>query len=131
MGESKDEKKQAVEMDASKDEEKQEVKMKASRDEEKQAAEMKASEDEEKQAAEMGENKDEEKEQSIKPIEEEDERVYRVLVNSEEQYALWFADHEIPKGWEGVGPTGKKEVCLSYIKEVWTDMRPKSLRQMA
>ena len=58
----------------------------------------------------------------------EKEEIYKVLVNQEEQYSIWAANQETPKGWESVGPTGTKEVCLSYIKEVWTDMRPKSIR---
>lgn len=51
------------------------------------------------------------------------------LINGEEQYSLWFAWKEIPFGWTKVGPIGSKEKCLQYIKEVWTDIRPKSLRE--
>ncbi|MBD3557345.1 MbtH family protein [Planktothrix sp. FACHB-1355] len=54
---------------------------------------------------------------------------YAVVMNHEEQYSIWFADREIPAGWNEVGKTGTKEECLSYIKEVWTDMRPLSLRK--
>ena len=32
-------------------------------------------------------------------------------------------------GWQAVGMQGGKEECLAYIDEVWTDMRPLSLRQ--
>lgn len=53
---------------------------------------------------------------------------YIVLINDEEQYSLWQAGKSIPLGWQQVGPTGEKEICLNYIKEVWTDMRPKSVR---
>jgi MbtH protein len=60
---------------------------------------------------------------------DEDDREYRVLVNEEEQYSLWFASHEIPKGWRDTGKAGKKADCLAYVKEVWTDMRPLSLRR--
>lgn len=60
--------------------------------------------------------------------EKKNERIYKVLVNQEEQYSIWPADQKTPNGWEKVGPTGIKEVCLSYVKEVWTDMRPKSIR---
>jgi len=28
-----------------------------------------------------------------------------------------------------IGTSGTKTVCLEHIKEVWTDMRPKSLRE--
>ena len=60
---------------------------------------------------------------------EEDTRVYTVVVNHEEQYSIWLADRELPLGWRAVGKTGLKQECLDYIKEVWTDMRPLSLRK--
>ena len=60
---------------------------------------------------------------------EEDDRIYRVVVNHEEQYSIWPAERELPLGWTDVGKTGPKAECLAYIKEVWTDMRPLSLRQ--
>ena len=62
----------------------------------------------------------------------EDTTIYTVVVNHEEQYSIWPADRENPRGWTSVGKTGPKAECLAYIKEVWTDMRPLSLRkQMA
>jgi MbtH protein len=62
-------------------------------------------------------------------MEEEDTREFKLLVNDEEQYSLWLADLEIPRGWRQVGPQGQKQVCLTYVAEVWTDMRPLSLRK--
>jgi MbtH protein len=62
-------------------------------------------------------------------MEEEDTREYVVLVNCEEQYSLWLADLEIPKGWREVFARNNKKACLEYVKEVWTDMRPLSLRK--
>jgi MbtH protein len=62
-------------------------------------------------------------------MEEEDTRDYVVLVNGEEQYSLWLAGQQIPNGWRQVGPSGQKKVCLDYVKEVWTDMRPLSVRK--
>ena len=61
--------------------------------------------------------------------ETEDTRIYKVVVNHEEQYSIWFADREPPLGWKEVGKSGPKAECLAYIKEVWTDMRPLSLRK--
>ena len=61
--------------------------------------------------------------------EREDTTIYRVVVNHEEQYSIWPADRELPLGWNDVGKSGPKEECLAYIKEVWTDMRPLSLRK--
>ena len=60
---------------------------------------------------------------------ESEEQAFRVVMNHEEQYSIWPAEKEIPQGWQAVGPTGPKEECLAYIGEVWTDMRPLSLRQ--
>ena len=59
----------------------------------------------------------------------EDTTTYRVVVNHEEQYSIWPVDREIPAGWRDVGKSGPKADCLAYIKEVWTDMRPLSLRK--
>ena len=60
---------------------------------------------------------------------DQDDRAYKVVVNQEEQYSIWFADRESPPGWNEVGKEGSKDECLEYIKEVWTDMRPLSLRR--
>jgi MbtH protein len=57
-----------------------------------------------------------------------DVRRYTVLVNHEEQYSLWLAAKPIPNGWRSTGQEGSKEDCLKYVDEVWTDMRPLSLR---
>jgi MbtH protein len=54
---------------------------------------------------------------------------HRVVVNHEEQYSIWPADLEIPAGWREVRGPRSKEDCLRYIGEVWTDMRPLSLRR--
>lgn len=53
---------------------------------------------------------------------------YRVVVNDEEQYSVWAADRPNPDGWRDAPKSGAKSECLAYIKEVWTDMRPLSLR---
>ncbi len=60
---------------------------------------------------------------------EEDDRRYKVVINHEEQYSIWPEDREDPPGWKSVGKTGTKQECLDYIEEVWTDMRPLSLRK--
>jgi MbtH protein len=59
----------------------------------------------------------------------DDNRVYQVVMNDEEQYSIWDADRQPPPGWRVVGKEGPKEECLAYIEEVWTDMRPLSLRK--
>ncbi|MDQ7903608.1 MbtH family NRPS accessory protein [Phytohabitans sp. ZYX-F-186] len=58
-----------------------------------------------------------------------DELTYRVVVNDEEQYSIWAADRELPAGWRAEGTEGTKQECLARIAEVWTDMRPLSLRR--
>lgn len=60
---------------------------------------------------------------------EEDRAIHNVVINHEEQYSIWPVDHEIPPGWKSIGKSGLKNECLAYIKEVWTDMRPLSLRK--
>jgi MbtH protein len=60
--------------------------------------------------------------------EREKETIYRVVLNHEEQYSIWPSYKENPLGWKDAGKSGTKEECLAYIKEVWTDMRPLSLR---
>jgi MbtH protein len=60
---------------------------------------------------------------------DDDMTIYKVVVNDEEQFSIWFADREPPPGWREVGRQGSKEECLNYIDEVWTDMRPLSLRK--
>jgi MbtH protein len=54
---------------------------------------------------------------------------FQVLVNHEEQYSLWPTFKEIPNGWRQVGPVGSKQECLDYVEQVWTDMRPLSVRR--
>jgi MbtH protein len=60
---------------------------------------------------------------------ETDTNIYVVVMNDEEQYSIWRRDKQIPLGWREVGVTGLKDECLAHIKEVWTDMRPLSLRK--
>lgn len=61
--------------------------------------------------------------------EQEDRTIYDVVVNHEEQYSIWPAHREPPLGWQRAGMQGPKAECLAYVEEVWTDMRPLSLRQ--
>ena len=54
---------------------------------------------------------------------------YKVVVNDEEQYSIWPAGRENAPGWHDAGFTGGKEECLAHIQEVWTDLRPRSVRE--
>jgi len=61
---------------------------------------------------------------------EQDENVvYKVVLNHEEQYSIWPVDRENPLGWRDEGVSGTKDECLQHIEVVWTDMRPLSLRK--
>ncbi len=62
--------------------------------------------------------------------EQEDPTTYKVVVNHEERYSVWFADRENPLGWSDAGKSGTKAECLTFIKEVWTDMRPLSVSRL-
>ena len=59
----------------------------------------------------------------------DDDATYQVLRNDEDQYSLWPADLDVPAGWHQAGKEGTKEECSAYVDEVWTDMRPRSLRE--
>jgi MbtH protein len=65
----------------------------------------------------------------MKRDDREDTTIYKVVVNHEEQYSIWPANKENALGWTDAGKTGTKDECLAYIKEIWTDMRPISLRK--
>ena len=58
----------------------------------------------------------------------DDTRLYKAVLNHEEQYSIWPAHRENPLGWRDAGKTGTKQECLDYIAQVWTDMRPLSVR---
>jgi uncharacterized protein YbdZ (MbtH family) len=66
---------------------------------------------------------------SLNDSDREDTTIYKAVVNDEEQYSIWPADRENPLGWRDAGKSGLKAEVLEYIKEVWTDMRPLSLRK--
>lgn len=66
---------------------------------------------------------------AMTPSDDEDDTIYDVVVNVEEQYSIWPVNRDIPLGWRAVGKQGSKKTCLEHIKEIWTDMRPLSLRQ--
>lgn len=61
--------------------------------------------------------------------EDDEDQIFEVVVNHEEQYSIWPADREVPRGWRTVGVKAPKAACLAHIEQVWTDMRPLSLRR--
>jgi MbtH protein len=62
-------------------------------------------------------------------FEDDDAKTYRAVMNDEEQYSIWPTDRDLPVGWKEAGKAGTKAECLAFIEEVWTDMRPASLRR--
>lgn len=58
-----------------------------------------------------------------------DDTIYNAVVNDEEQYSIWPADRELPLGWREAGCRGTRPEVLAFIEQVWTDMRPRSLRE--
>ena len=54
---------------------------------------------------------------------------FSVVINDEEQYSIWPSYKAIPAGWRAEGKRGNKADCLAHIDQVWTDMRPLSLRR--
>lgn len=65
------------------------------------------------------------------PGNEDDSRIYRVVINQEKQYSIWLEHKEIPVGWEYAGFSGNKQHCLDYVRANWHDMRSLSLRKFA
>jgi MbtH protein len=62
---------------------------------------------------------------------DDDAAQFKTLINDEGQYSLWPLHREVPAGWREDGVTGPRETCLAHIDEVWTDMRPLTLRNAA
>lgn len=67
-------------------------------------------------------------EMNVNTVQDVEEKYY-VVKNIEEQYSIWPSYKQIPKGWEVVGEPRIKSESLAYIEQVWTDMRPLSLRK--
>jgi amino acid adenylation domain-containing protein len=60
----------------------------------------------------------------------EEHVAWRIVVNHQGQYSIWPASCPAVPGWTVVGPSGTREECLGYIRDVWIDMRPLSLQQV-
>ncbi|MBJ7417413.1 MAG: MbtH family NRPS accessory protein, partial [Niveispirillum sp.] len=61
--------------------------------------------------------------------EHDDTTLFSVVINDEEQYSIWPKDRALPLGWHSAGFSGMRAQCLDYIEKIWTDMRPRSLRE--
>nr|WP_078938517.1 MbtH family NRPS accessory protein [Streptomyces virginiae] len=58
-------------------------------------------------------------------------RQFVVVCNEEGQYSTWPAEYAVPEGWQAQDFSGSQAECLEYIGRVWTDMRPRSLREVS
>ena len=54
---------------------------------------------------------------------------HRVVVNHEDQFSLLSTGVALPAGWREANYEGSKAQCLAYIREVWSDLRPHSVRR--
>jgi MbtH protein len=68
-------------------------------------------------------------EDAMREDDSDDKTIYKVVVNLEEQYSVWPAHKTLPPGWREEGLSGLKQDCLAHIGQIWTDMRPLSLRR--
>jgi MbtH protein len=59
---------------------------------------------------------------------DEPEHPHLVVVNHEGMYSIWPEELPVPAGWE-ICATGTREECIATIETMWTDMRPRSLRE--
>ncbi|MBQ0988748.1 MbtH family NRPS accessory protein [Micromonospora sp. PSH03] len=57
------------------------------------------------------------------------EPTHQVVRNDEGQYSVWPTEHEPPRGWRVEGFSGSRDDCLAHVEQVWTDLRPVSLRE--
>ncbi|MCI4066274.1 MbtH family protein [Micromonospora sp. R77] len=60
------------------------------------------------------------------PFEDED-GVYLVLVNADNQHSLWPARIAVPAGWRVTFGEDSRQACLDHIERCWTDLRPAGL----
>jgi len=61
--------------------------------------------------------------------EQEEQTIYKVVVNHEEQYSFGRPIRLTPWARTMLGESGTKDECLAYSKEVWTDIGPLSRRK--
>jgi MbtH protein len=66
---------------------------------------------------------------STNPFDDEN-GTFHVLVNDEDQHSLWPTFADVPAGWRVVLGESTRAECLAYVGEHWTDLRPRSLREV-
>jgi MbtH protein len=63
-------------------------------------------------------------------LHQEPQEIFTVVINHEEQYSIWPVNKQVPEKWRDAGMSGSKQDCLAYVRRVWTDMRPLSVRNL-
>ncbi len=56
------------------------------------------------------------------------ESLFVVVRNHEGQYSIWPSFKPVPEGWFIAREEDSRDNCLSYIDQVWDDIRPNSLK---
>ncbi|HSR51045.1 MAG TPA: MbtH family NRPS accessory protein [Acidobacteriota bacterium] len=46
-----------------------------------------------------------------------DPRLFKTIINHEEQWSIWPEDTRLPSGWRYIGTSGSREDCLRHIEE--------------
>lgn len=58
-----------------------------------------------------------------------EDTTFHVVVNAEGHHSIWPAFRAIPAGWTATGVSGDRKSCLAHIDRVWSDMRPRGMRE--
>ncbi|MBV9822450.1 MAG: MbtH family NRPS accessory protein [Actinobacteria bacterium] len=59
---------------------------------------------------------------------DDDSLQFLVLANEEGQHALWPEPFAVSAGWEVRHGPASRSACLDFVRDNWTDLRPRSLR---
>ncbi|WP_433202977.1 amino acid adenylation domain-containing protein [Nocardia sp. CA-107356] len=57
--------------------------------------------------------------------------VRTVVVNEDDQYAIWPAHRRAPTGWTSIGRPGTVDECKELVRRLWSDIRPARRRHAA
>ncbi|MDP3819887.1 MAG: MbtH family NRPS accessory protein [Burkholderiales bacterium] len=52
---------------------------------------------------------------------------HQLIVNDQEQFAVWPATRRVPNGWRPVGRTGTRESLTEYLREILVETLPAPL----
>lgn len=58
---------------------------------------------------------------------DDEEGIFLVLRNDEDQRSLWPHTLSVPIGWRITHGPDSRRACLDHIEQTWTDIRPRSL----